>query len=497
MAMDFSGLFKSPEDIRGQRIDTLMAESMQRKQMPLLQQVAAGRGGMMAEGLAGMFGLKSPEEAQAEKDQKIMMDTDLGNADSLAQAVRKFKEAGNMKAVAVLQPRLDELVKAKAAADMERQGREAAAAYFEESNPDMAAAILAGGIKPADALKNTKPIVVGKSLLTPDGKRVLYSEPDKPKETYRVLTAAEKKEMGLNPSVDYKINTVTNEPKAMTTNVAKSYGTIPQGYQLKTSLDDAGNETVYYEPIPGSPQARELEQQRQKTVGREATAARTSNIVVSNIDKALDIIEGDNWATGKAGAFVDVAGKLTGGIASANTARKDLETATETIRANIGFDRLQRMREDSPTGGALGQVAVQELVALQATLGSLDLNQSPEKLKENLNVVKDQYLQAATTLANSYDDSVLAKYGLSQYSAYRTHDPVTGEALKGKGEPVVTEEEPAQEPLTINVTKGQVQLGPLLPDQSIAVGMEDGEYTNRLTGEKIYVYGGKAYGAGQ
>lgn len=62
-----------------------------------------------------------------------------------------------------------------------------------------------------------------------------------------------------------------------------------------------------------------------------------------------------------------------------------------TIKANLGFDRLQQMRDASPTGGALGQVAVQELQALQATVGSLELGQSKEELKKNLDKIELHY----------------------------------------------------------------------------------------------------------
>jgi hypothetical protein len=47
------------------------------------------------------------------------------------------------------------------------------------------------------------------------------------------------------------------------------------------------------------------------------------------------------------------------------------------------------MRDESPTGGALGQVAVQELNYLQAALGSLDQSQKPEVLISNLKKIKN------------------------------------------------------------------------------------------------------------
>ena len=57
------------------------------------------------------------------------------------------------------------------------------------------------------------------------------------------------------------------------------------------------------------------------------------------------------------------------------------------------------MRDASPTGGALGQVAVKELDALQASVSSLDLNQSSERIRNNLEQIKTHYSrwrQAAT-----------------------------------------------------------------------------------------------------
>jgi len=70
---------------------------------------------------------------------------------------------------------------------------------------------------------------------------------------------------------------------------------------------------------------------------------------------------------------------------------KDLASTVMTIKANIGFDRLQRMRAESPTGGALGQVAVQELVALQSTIANLDQSQSTAQFKDNMQVALSQY----------------------------------------------------------------------------------------------------------
>ncbi len=73
------------------------------------------------------------------------------------------------------------------------------------------------------------------------------------------------------------------------------------------------------------------------------------------------------------------------------TEAKDLSKRLTTIKANLGFDRLQQMRDASPTGGALGQVAVQELIALQSTIASLDQDQSPAQLKQALDKIETSY----------------------------------------------------------------------------------------------------------
>ena len=82
---------------------------------------------------------------------------------------------------------------------------------------------------------------------------------------------------------------------------------------------------------------------------------------------------------------------LAGGLNIPGTQGRNLEEALKTIKANLGFDRLQQMRDASKTGGALGQVAVKELEALQASIASLDRGQSPEVLKRNLEDIKFYY----------------------------------------------------------------------------------------------------------
>jgi hypothetical protein len=62
----------------------------------------------------------------------------------------------------------------------------------------------------------------------------------------------------------------------------------------------------------------------------------------------------------------------------------DVKTRLEQIKAATGFDELSKMRQNSPTGGALGQVSEQENRLLQSVRGSVDQAQSDPQLRQTL-----------------------------------------------------------------------------------------------------------------
>lgn len=66
-----------------------------------------------------------------------------------------------------------------------------------------------------------------------------------------------------------------------------------------------------------------------------------------------------------------------------------LETKTNTLRANTAFDRLQKMRDNSKTGGALGQVSEKELALLQDNLAAL--KPTSKTFRQDLEVIKQAY----------------------------------------------------------------------------------------------------------
>lgn len=135
------------------------------------------------------------------------------------------------------------------------------------------------------------------------------------------------------------------------------------------------------EAIPGGPADEKASLAGEKAEQRRQAAVMQADRMIGSADAALKQM--DRWmTTGVSGAVMS---NLPGSDAN------DLRATLETIKANLGFAELQAMREASPTGGALGSVAVQELNALQSTVANLSPNQSEAQLRANLQKIKEHY----------------------------------------------------------------------------------------------------------
>lgn len=435
-------LLKTPSQIRAEEQEALRQKGLQRAQLVrgsggagaslfggmfrdfAAQQAAQvdTRTDQLKRGLMGAVGMdgRSAAEQQASQDQRIMQGVKLDDAKSIREAIEKIS---NPSAKEALTTRLTALEAKQREKDLKTAQLNAAANFIASSNPDLAEAVRSGAIPVKSAMASIKkePKVVGSSLVAPDGK-VLYTEPPEPSTTYSVLTDSEVKDLGLPRGASYKKNNKTQEVTAIGGKAPVNIGTIPKDHRAVFDYDEQGNQSVRYEVIEGSPTALAIEKEEKAAIAKGKNVAQQTNIVSGAVSDAINIIKTNESATGITGAIISQTGPFAAG-----SGRRDLESKITTIKANVGFDRLQKMREESPTGGALGQVAVQELVALQATLGSLDLDQSPEQLIKNLNQVDQAYVSTATAIANAYTDEQLNRQGLSDLIKYRNLDQGAGD----------------------------------------------------------------------
>jgi len=203
---------------------------------------------------------------------------------------------------------------------------------------------------------------------------------------YSVLTANDKKQLGLPENVPFQMSPkgqITQiGSKGITVNVEgePQFGTIPPGYQI-TKVGDS----FRMEAIPGSPAEAKIKDLANTKNKAKVERVRTGGIVLKDLERLEKKIKNAPW-------YNPVTG-VTGAVASfiPGTNRVDAESLFETVTANIGFDKLQAMREASPTGGALGAISDRELSNLQAVMGSLQLSQSEEQLLQNINRLNGVY----------------------------------------------------------------------------------------------------------
>lgn len=140
-------------------------------------------------------------------------------------------------------------------------------------------------------------------------------------------------------------------------------GATPEGYRL-ISPPDGGEPRL--ELMTGSP----LSLTRAAAEGARQQGA---DIVTQDIGRALKL--SNAWSTGVGGALFQ---------GYPGTGAYNLHAMLDTIKANVGFDKLSQMRAASPTGGALGGVSNFEDKLLQSTMGSLEQSQSRGQFEANL-----------------------------------------------------------------------------------------------------------------
>lgn len=277
--------------------------------------------------------------------------------------------------------------KGEQAAEMEAQAQQALAEREQEQSRQQAEAAqaqkkaqyqaLLGKVDPATA----QAIVYGGQSL----------KDLKPEQTAQMQNLAS---MGLKPNTpeyNQAMQQILNKPGA-TTNIqmpGTEFGPIPKGHMMQRGPDGS----VQMVPVPGSPAAKEAQQAKTKDVMRGMSGWNDAGNIDEVIEKSLS--EAGMGTTGLIGAI----GSLIPG-----TDAHDLKENMKTIEADAAFSTLQNMRDNSKSGGALGQVSERELGLLSAAKAALSTSQSPEQFKENLRRYQMVRRQAMMNTAKAYQE---------------------------------------------------------------------------------------------
>jgi hypothetical protein len=160
--------------------------------------------------------------------------------------------------------------------------------------------------------------------------------------------------------------------------------TPAKGFQYQQ--DENGNWIATI--IPGGSADLEIQAADAKALLAKVNAQKAGNVVLKNVGLVRNAIKNPQTffgmevgSTGWGSLLKDIPATQAKGVAG----------MIATIKGNVGFDKLQAMREASPTGGALGQVSELELKLLMSTIGSLDQAQSDADLLRVLNEIEYWY----------------------------------------------------------------------------------------------------------
>lgn len=163
-----------------------------------------------------------------------------------------------------------------------------------------------------------------------------------------------------------------------------------KGMRYQFDKDETGRITNYrLVPIEGSQaevERKEIEQKEAKKAGTKTTMTDT---ILNEAQKARDLTS--NWSTGF-GSF------LLQGLP--RTDARQLVGHVEALKAQATIETLNAMRQESPTGGALGNVTERENTMLAAKAGLLDPMSEPDVFKAQL----DDYERTLLRIVHGPDE---------------------------------------------------------------------------------------------
>lgn len=140
----------------------------------------------------------------------------------------------------------------------------------------------------------------------------------------------------------------------------------------------------------------------QLTPAAKASHSFAVDNILSTIEQARNNL--NPWTTSYGSMLSEIPG----------TEARDLKGTYDTIRSNLTFDRLQQMRNESPTGGAVGNASDADMRLLGATVASLDQGASKDKQLDSLARIEANYrrLRAQMNGDDPNNPNIASAYGI-------------------------------------------------------------------------------------
>lgn len=367
-AQELAGMGYTTEQMRQMLMEKRARE--QAAMTPEMQQrVMLARGvGQLGQSIAGLFGAQMPEDPmlkQATQARELQKQFDITTARGMADYAQALRDVSpDLAQRAAIMARDMGIKEAQMFKEQQagmKTQQEVARSTAANQREDMLRGELAA--LPSTATDADVEAVVRK-FGSPDKILASLERRQKAEADREAKMALEREKMEAKKASEQQALEFRREMAAASAAV-RSAMTATQRELAQARLDDL--------------KAKQEERDQKKTASKDA-ALNHAQKVIGDVAEASQLVGGlTTGLVGKGAAFVP------------GTDAYNLNQRLLTIKANLGFDRLQQMREASPTGGALGQVAVQELNALQSTVGSLDIGQDRKEIAKNLEKVEHHY----------------------------------------------------------------------------------------------------------
>jgi hypothetical protein len=192
----------------------------------------------------------------------------------------------------------------------------------------------------------------------------------------------------------------------------------------QAGLDTAQVENARKESILKGLQIEKAHQEANDARTKQQAQARAIPETVHDLINVIDAASNAHrlsrrgWFTTGFGS--EIASKFPGSSA------RDEKGLLDTIASNTAFSRLQQMRDQSPTGGALGAISERELALLQSTIASLDQGQSDEQFQSNMRKIIGAYGRVVSKLPGG-------KQALQSWRTQKEGRPAAPAARSGGG----------------------------------------------------------------
>lgn len=370
MADVMNSLFgMTPESLMAQRDQALQTQAQQYAQLDPFQRATAGiyaGANRLGGAIGGMLGAQDPELAKATALQGIMQQADTTTPEGLSTLAQTLAQQGfGQQAMQVMNQARQAMTQTgqtqlQAAQLSKVKAEEAKLTQASQREEQLRTALAA--LPPEAADKDVEAVV--RQFGNPD--RIFSTlEKRQSAEANRIAKAELERDKAAEKAAMQQRDQEFRQQMAVLSAASRNATTDLQRQMTQLKIDEL--------------KSKQSDKAEAKLIKEEGAVAHANKVIT-------DVLDAKNLVTGMTTGLIGKGQSFVPG-----TDAFTLKERISTIKANLGFDRLQQMRDASPTGGALGQVAVQELQALQSSVASLDVGLPKKELDKNLGKIQSHY----------------------------------------------------------------------------------------------------------